>query len=253
VIGTRIEEVAAGERCGVFSACFVAGTPMDLVGGSKPIEQVRDAETSGRQCDRIWSRDQFDPDGPIVARRVLRKFVRVSPVLNLDVGGRRIGTTREHPFFAEGRGWTPAGELRVGEQVLLKSGRWLRIDGVADSGRVETVYNLEVEDEHTYFVGSDEWGFAVWAHNAGYGNAHASTRPATLYVLVNAAGQILKWGITNNPLRRYSQKFLTSNGARLDPLMIGPRSRMAQIERSATSQLPGPLNHEPWAGAMFPR
>jgi hypothetical protein len=31
VIGTRIEEVAAGERCGVFSACFVAGTPMDLV------------------------------------------------------------------------------------------------------------------------------------------------------------------------------------------------------------------------------
>jgi hypothetical protein len=33
---------------------------------------------------------------------------------------------------------------------------------------VETVYNLEVEGDHTYFVGSDEWGFAVWVHNGRY-------------------------------------------------------------------------------------
>jgi hypothetical protein len=166
VIGTRIQEVAAGERCGIFSSCFVAGTPMDVVGGSKPIEQVKDAEAHGPQSDLIWSRSQFDPDGPIVARRVLRKFVRVSPVLNLHVGGRRIGTTREHPFYADGKGWTPAGELVAGDRVLLKSGDWLRVDGVADGGRVETVYNLEVEGDHTYFVGGAYWGFAVWAHNA---------------------------------------------------------------------------------------
>jgi hypothetical protein len=28
------------------------------------------------------------------------------------------------------------------------------------------VYNLRVADWHTYFVGCDEWGFSVWAHNA---------------------------------------------------------------------------------------
>lgn len=38
-------------------------------------------------------------------------------------------------------------------------------EGVADSGRVETVYNLEVEGDHTYFVGDGIWGFDVWAHN----------------------------------------------------------------------------------------
>jgi hypothetical protein len=27
------------------------------------------------------------------------------------------------------------------------------------------VYNLEVEDCHTYFVGCEEWGFSVWVDN----------------------------------------------------------------------------------------
>jgi hypothetical protein len=36
---------------------------------------------------------------------------------------------------------------------------------VSDTGRLATVYNLEIEDDHTYFVGCDEWGFSVWAHN----------------------------------------------------------------------------------------
>ena len=30
------------------------------------------------------------------------------------------------------------------------------------------VYNLEVEDYHSYLVGAPFWGFAVWAHNAEY-------------------------------------------------------------------------------------
>src|SRR5262249_2275718 len=28
------------------------------------------------------------------------------------------------------------------------------------------LYNCRVAQWHTYFVGCDEWGFAVWAHNA---------------------------------------------------------------------------------------
>src|SRR5262249_23944282 len=28
------------------------------------------------------------------------------------------------------------------------------------------VYNVRVADFHTYFVGCEEWGFSVWAHNA---------------------------------------------------------------------------------------
>jgi len=37
---------------------------------------------------------------------------------------------------------------------------------VYDTGAEERVYNLRVAEYHTYFVGCDEWGFSVWAHNA---------------------------------------------------------------------------------------
>lgn len=40
------------------------------------------------------------------AKRVLATFVTVSPIFNLHVGGHIIGTTTEHPFWAEGQGWT---------------------------------------------------------------------------------------------------------------------------------------------------
>ena len=80
---------------------------------------------------------------------------------------RVIGTTHEHPFYSQERGWTPAGELRPGELIRTEDG-WVFVKSVTETGRVETVYNLRVEDYHTYFVGASEWGFAVWAHNANY-------------------------------------------------------------------------------------
>lgn len=42
---------------------------------------------------------------------------------------------------------------------------WVRVEAVIDTGRYEVVYNIEVEDDHTYFVGYGEWGFSVWVHN----------------------------------------------------------------------------------------
>jgi hypothetical protein len=39
---------------------------------------------------------------------------------------------------------------------------------VRTNGPVSTVYNVRVADYHTYFVGKEEWGFSVWAHNADY-------------------------------------------------------------------------------------
>ena len=117
--------------------------------------------------DLVLSRDEHDETGEVRARRVLQVFVRVSPVLNLHVGGRIIGTSGEHPFYVVGQGWIPAGALHNGDQLLSHDGQVLPVEGVADSGRVATVYNIEVEENHTYFVGHEqEWGSSVWAHNA---------------------------------------------------------------------------------------
>jgi hypothetical protein len=75
-------------------------------------------------------------------------------VLNLHAGGRLIETTAERPFYVESRGWVPAAELRIGDAIPTSDGAWVKVEGVAGSGRVETVYNLEVEQDHTYFVGA---------------------------------------------------------------------------------------------------
>jgi hypothetical protein len=36
---------------------------------------------------------------------------------------------------------------------------------VYDTEQWEVVYNIRVADFHTYFVGDETWGFALWAHN----------------------------------------------------------------------------------------
>ncbi|VTR97042.1 polymorphic toxin-type HINT domain-containing protein [Tuwongella immobilis] len=79
--------------------------------------------------------------------------------------GQLIETTAEHPFWVVGRGWTPVWELSIGDCLTTITGETVSVEGIHETNRRETVYNLRVSDFHTYFVGCDEWGFSVWAHN----------------------------------------------------------------------------------------
>lgn len=126
--------------------------------GCKAIELIRPG-------DVVLSRDELNPEGPVEPLVVSEAFVRVSPILRLKIGGCELRPTGEHPFYVPGRGWVMAGRLRPGDLVLTMSGEPARVDAVIDPGEVVTVYNFKVAAYHTYFVGADDWGFAVWAHN----------------------------------------------------------------------------------------
>jgi hypothetical protein len=141
--------------------CFVAGTPLLTPTGERPIEQFR-------RGDLILSRPEHSPESPPEIKVVQETFVRTSTVINLRIGGRLIRTTGEHPFYVKGKGWMPAKEIQPGEELSSHDGRWTPVEGVEDAHEVATVYNLSVGDHHTYFVGSRDWGFSVWAHNAEY-------------------------------------------------------------------------------------
>jgi len=82
------------------------------------------------------------------------------------VRGRIIRTTAEHPFHRYEDGWVACNQLRVGDRIALEEG-WAEVEGLVDTGSWETVCNFRIADFHTYFVGCDEWGFSVWAHNVG--------------------------------------------------------------------------------------
>jgi len=171
--------------------CFVAGTPVLTPDGAQPIETLRPG-------DYVLTRDEDDPDGPVTAHRVALVFARVSPVLDVVVEGQVIGTTGEHPFYVRGRGWQEAGCLRSGNELLGHDGKWVPVAGINDSGRVQTVYNVEVEASHTYFVGKAEWGFSAWVHNAN----------CSIKALKNG-----KYELINNTTGKSLGKFKTANQA----------------------------------------
>jgi hypothetical protein len=97
---------------------------------------------------------------------------------------RVIGTTDEHPFFVQGKGWTPLSEIRPGDVIRTDSG-WVPVTKIENTGRYEKVYNLRVQDYHTYFVGGEDWGFAVWAHNA-----YDATSTQSIQKLLEGKGQL---------------------------------------------------------------
>lgn len=84
-----------------------------------------------------------------------------------------LRTTDEHPFYVQGKGWLAAGALRAGDLVQETDGTWQRV--LASTREVHaggvTVYNIEVDGDHTYFV-EDGAGpaDAVWVHNTCFRN-----------------------------------------------------------------------------------
>jgi hypothetical protein len=72
------------------------------------------------------------------------------------------------PKSLRGKGWRCTKELKPGDELSSHDGQWIQVESVADSREIATVYNVNVDEHHTYFVGSAIWGFSVWAHNADY-------------------------------------------------------------------------------------
>ncbi len=66
-------------------------------------------------------------------------------------------------FYVLGKGWVAAGDLKVGDEVYLIDGSTAFITGTELEKLEEPirVYNLEVADNNTYFVGDE----AVLVHN----------------------------------------------------------------------------------------
>jgi intein/homing endonuclease len=143
----------------LLAACFTGRMPIEVEGGHKRADEVRVG-------DLVWSQHESDPDGAPALKVVEEVFERLGVVWVVRVQGQEIETTAEHPFWVPNRGaWVPAGELEPGDYVQTRDRRWLPVEAVTETGRVEQLYNFRIADYHTYFVGSEEWGFSVWAHN----------------------------------------------------------------------------------------
>ncbi|HEU4806709.1 MAG TPA: hypothetical protein VFT01_00480 [Homoserinimonas sp.] len=86
------------------------------------------------------------------------------------------------------------------------------------------------------------------ADTAIHGNSASSPATAYLYRLYDSAGNYLKTGISKNPGTRSPRSFMRDKD--MEILQSGSRREMLNLERFIVERDPGPLNHEPWAGAF---
>ena len=112
--------------------------------------------------DYVWSEDT--ETGEQSLKKVLNVIVsETDVVVHVATEENEITTTQNHPFYVEGKGWTSASELEEGDVLHTKEG----VTTVLQSVEIEQldeavkVYNLEVENGHTYYV----TGERVLVHN----------------------------------------------------------------------------------------
>lgn len=94
--------------------------------------------------------------GETELKTVLKVFVHsVDEILHLYTDEGDIDTTTNHPFYVVGKGWTAAGNLVEGDEVYNLDGSTSVVLGaeIEKLDECVLVYNLEVEDFHSYFVG----------------------------------------------------------------------------------------------------
>ena len=136
-------------------ACFVAGTAILTSIGYVAIEDI----TAG---DEVWSEDP--ETGEKKLKEVVQTFVNeTDELVHVHVNGEEIVTTPEHPFYVPKKGWVGAIDLRAGDILVLQSGEYVVVELVQHEILESpiTVYNFEVEDFHTYYVGEN----SVLVHN----------------------------------------------------------------------------------------
>lgn len=147
---------------------------------------------------------------------VTTKFIHENAeILDLRIEGSAdvIGTTASHPFWSEDRQqFVTAGDLRVGENLLLADDTTRRLESLSRRENRETVYNIEVDGKHVFYVGND----GVLVHNS------CDTRANHVYRIIdNATGQVHKYGISAGKIGRNGSYRAVSQVNRLNRLHPG--------------------------------
>ena len=114
------------------------GAPTNLVGTVESITR----------CPKIQS-----GPGRVVLATVshLNDFVFHLTLTNSDGDSSTIGVTGYHKIYTEDRGWVDADDLYNGELVRGAHGD-LTVTGLSTDPGMYRVYNLDVEDDHVYYV-----------------------------------------------------------------------------------------------------
>lgn len=143
------------------SLCFTGDTVVQVYNGNKQIKDVKVG-------DLVYSYNEHTKK--IELNKVVKTMKSDKPVLKVNFdNGQSVICTLSHPFAVRKTGeyieYIPALNLKKGDRLksndLEKNHRVLSVELL---NRVDTVYNIEVENNHNYYVGGDA---GVLVHNCG--------------------------------------------------------------------------------------
>jgi Pretoxin HINT domain len=125
-------------------SCFIAGTLVRTLDGQRAIERLLVG-------DQVLSQDVTT--GALSYRPVLAVHHNApSPTLRIKLdSGETLVPSIFHRFWLAGRGWAQARELKTDDVIRTLSGR-ARVSAI-EPGGTEPVYNLDVAESRTFFVG----------------------------------------------------------------------------------------------------
>jgi hypothetical protein len=122
--------------------------------GEKPIEQIKTG-------DLVWSWDELSRQFQL--EKVASTHVRqVGSEVVVQTANETITATATHPFRVASKGWVLAGDLQAGDQFISLTGDTETVTKTTTTNATALVYNFEVENTHTYFVGEQP----ILVHNA---------------------------------------------------------------------------------------
>ena len=96
---------------------------------------------------------QDAPTGEVTFRPILAVFHnKPAATLRVVLDGESIVATAIHRFWKSGSGWAMARDLRPGDRVRTLGGQAEVME--VDRDEIRPVFNLEVADGHSFFVGT---------------------------------------------------------------------------------------------------
>ncbi len=157
---------------GCLTNSFVPETKVVLAdGSSKPISEID-------LGDKVLTTDTATGQtaGQPVAARITGDGVKHLVTITVQAGktASTITATDGHPFWVvDEQRWVPADELKEGDLLRTADGDTIRVVQVAAHTQTRQVYNLNVEEVHTYYVLAGDT--QVLVHNCNTSGIYKST------------------------------------------------------------------------------
>lgn len=225
--GSR-SNAGSGGSGGSGGSCFIAGTLITMGNNFKNIENVEVGDIVLSYNEELRKNEYS---------KVIQTMTHIvnENIYTLYIEDEQIIATGIHPFLIMHNGiqsWTIASELKEGDLVLFADGTLHQISKIKIEVRLVPVYNLEVANNHNYYVGTHQ----VLAHNKGRGGgsgkrpSYGRERKASK---LNANDEIDRYHKLNNQLENLEKQYDRINTVK--DRLYG-KARIAKIDEEIAKQ-----------------